>query len=160
MIHKENSMKMYGNINKRVFIIYIAAAVLMIVTAALLLGGCKLSLDSKDNSLSTVKFYFARETLKNGSSVKASEGPSSNIRAIPDAINRVQLTVEGEDMETVEVDIQLQESDTYTITIPSGDARTFTLAAFNSDGVKKYEGSVTRNLEAGKEITISIDLSF
>ncbi len=153
-------MNRYKEKKKRHSFLNIAAVALLIVTAALYFGGCSLSVNTEDDFTTEVSLNFLRGVVKGGPVLQSAKEATPESRAIPETITRVRLTVEGQDMETIEEDIQLQESDTYTIKIPSGDSRTFTLAAFNSDDVKKYEGSVSRDLEAGDEITISIDLSF
>jgi hypothetical protein len=81
-----------------------------------------------------------------------STGAGSRAAAAEDIVS-FSLTVSADDMETIE---QTFTGPVIELEVPAGTARTFTMAAYDSEGLKPYEGTVTRDLIGGQTTTLSI----
>lgn len=80
----------------------------------------------------------------------ASAAPHSWVR---DAIT---LTITGEDMTAIEVELPPSQF-TYSIEVPAGDNRLFTVIASNSN-IKTSGGSAVKSLTAGESVQVTINM--
>ncbi len=76
-------------------------------------------------------------------------------KSVPSRITAINLSVSGDDMETISQSIDADQS-SLTLEVPAGEARTFTLDMSNKTAT--FSGSVTEDLTAGEETELTIPL--
>ncbi len=77
--------------------------------------------------------------------------------APPSGIEQLKLTVSAADMSTITADIPI-DSGSITLTVPSGNARTFRIKALRAAGMSDYSGSATMDLGPGST-SVTIQMS-
>src|SRR4030067_3761618 len=85
--------------------------------------------------------------------------PDTAITAIPSTVNKINFTIEGDDIETItkEVNVSGQSAITEEFMIPNGDNRLFTVQAMSPSNAALYTGSAYANLD-GMPVTLTIDM--
>ena len=113
---------------------FYTVSVFLFIVGVVLLSGCRSPISVVEPAFTTVHIDVGGITDSRGVA-----------RAVPQNVASFKLTITAEGMDTIE---KTFTGSSVTLEVLAGSARTFTLIAYDADGVKLYSGSKTVDLVA------------
>ncbi|MEW5816611.1 MAG: beta-propeller fold lactonase family protein [Spirochaetota bacterium] len=134
------------------YIILLGFSLLFFLTASCYIGEPG---SDRASDAALVTLYFGSP----GTGIHAATLTRAVTKAVPSDAASVKLTVTAPDMDTIEQTVEVSTSDTVTVKVKKGTARTFKIEAFDSAGTLLYTGSHTQDL-ADDTVTIAITAAY